>query len=228
MYKGMRNDQNQMVSRTLSELSAKGKLVQTGFYEKSILCADCDNRILGRLDDYADGLLYGKGLIIREDGFSPDGQIRMLNLQGIDYKKFKLFLLSVLWRAHISKNKFFENVNLGTEADKIRKIILNDVDVDESTYKIVMFAIMLNERELARMVVTPRHINENGLNFCTFIINGFVYQINLQQKDSLPIFSKEILRHTGQLNIAILNPEQTQMVMSGYLKITNPAKWIDI
>jgi hypothetical protein len=91
---------------------------QTGEYDQSILCADCDNK-LGLWDEYACDLLVEK--IPRQAvKTGPNGQ-QCYSLLSYDYDKFKLFFLSVLWRMSISTRPLFRNVKLGAFETQLRQ-----------------------------------------------------------------------------------------------------------
>ncbi len=81
-----------------------------GIYER-LFCEECDQRRLGRLDDYA--AMVSKGGA--EIGVSeiPD----CLIVGNLDYGVFKLFQMSVLWRCAVSRRPEFEGTDLGPHAE---------------------------------------------------------------------------------------------------------------
>ena len=67
---------------------------QTGYWDH-LLCDACE-RSLSRLETYFADVWFNKPLRpVRLDGFEN-------RIVGLDYARFKLFLLSILWRAHVS------------------------------------------------------------------------------------------------------------------------------
>lgn len=58
LYKSILQIERKLVSVNLSDLSSKGEIMQTGYNEGGLLCADCDNRILGSLERYACNHIY--------------------------------------------------------------------------------------------------------------------------------------------------------------------------
>jgi hypothetical protein len=54
------------------------------------------------------------------------GQSLFTEINGLDYAMFKLFHLSVLWRAGVSTREEFRNVKLGSHEDVIRQMLLRD------------------------------------------------------------------------------------------------------
>lgn len=98
----------------------KNKYVQKGIREKS-LCSDCE-QLLCIYEKYANEVLSG-GVEIEIENY-PNRII----VRNIDYKKFKLFQLSILWRASVSSDKFFSEINLSCRPheEKICKMILSE------------------------------------------------------------------------------------------------------
>jgi hypothetical protein len=76
---------------------------QRGLRER-LLCADCEGR-LSKWERYASLVLKG-GLPIT---YRREGNVVFIS--GLDYVQFKLFQLSVLWRAGASTLQFFEKVS---------------------------------------------------------------------------------------------------------------------
>ena len=124
MYKEIYDEKHSLISFKTHTLHS-GQIVFNGAYEKDILCEDCDNNLIGGFENYASRVLYGGKIPVSIKNFiKPDG-LEFSQAQGVDYIKFKLFLLSVLWRASISSNDFFSSVSLGSlYEEKIRQMIL--------------------------------------------------------------------------------------------------------
>lgn len=89
---------------------------QLGIWEK-LLCGDCEQKI-GRWEAYAAKLLY-------EDA-SPVPEEDKIVFKGVDYKLFKLFQLSILWRSGVSSRPEFSQVKLGPHQERLRKMLLNE------------------------------------------------------------------------------------------------------
>lgn len=99
-------------------------------YEADILCKDCDGDIIGSYETYGRLALYAEinesaDGPIPEHGVTETG-IPVTRMTNLNYQKFKLFLLSILWRASISTRSFFQDVKLGPYEDQIRRMILED------------------------------------------------------------------------------------------------------
>lgn len=88
---------------------------QLGDYDPSILCADCDN-ILGKNDDYAID-------VCKRFAEANSNEHHLFEFAEIDCERFSIFVLSILWRASISKRPTFSDVALGAYEDIARDVI---------------------------------------------------------------------------------------------------------
>jgi len=222
MYQGLFDQAHSLYKINLENFKQTKKLYN-GEYEPNLLCADCDNNIIGGYENYASVVLYGDRLSRGENIFFENRKnvhgVIFTYCQGIDYLKFKLFLLSILWRASISTRKFFENVNLGPYEDKIRAMILNgnpgeplDFPCFLSTYK--------NLQDLPDEVIgqPKKYRTENILGY-TFFIGGFVY-IYLISKIKKPDWLSEVaIKKNNEMSIAHMNREQAKNLINHFAQI---------
>ena len=103
-----------------SEQDSPERKLQDGPKEL-LLCWDCEQQI-GKYERYVRQLLYGKP----EEGDTGLQKERFddgIRLSGIDYTRFKLFQLSLIWRMHESSLDMFKVVGLGDHAERIRKML---------------------------------------------------------------------------------------------------------
>ena len=99
---------------TLSILPDKRDLLTQSGMKEELLCYDCEQQ-LSRHEDYAARALRKLKQRIR----STASHGYFLH-QGLDYARFKLFLLSLLWRAGVARQSFFANVQLGVQQEVLR------------------------------------------------------------------------------------------------------------
>ena len=88
---------------------------QTGLWEY-LLCDTCEGRFSG-WEDYAKRVLAGQRVVISRDGES-------LLVTPVDYARFKLFQLSLLWRSGVSSRPEFAAVDLGRHQEPLRQMLL--------------------------------------------------------------------------------------------------------
>lgn len=175
MYKDIFDEKHRLHEvEVTKEIILKDKLRQTGGYEEQILCQTCDNKILGKLEAYARMALYG-GAPKKLQTQVNDAGFTCTYCGDIDYSKFKLFLLSLLWRASISKLPIFKNVNLGPHEDKIRQMIFHNNPDEPNKYPCVMMTY-LNLRELPHQFIGQPGLSRDGSSYnYLFLIGGILY-----------------------------------------------------
>jgi hypothetical protein len=134
--------------------SEKIKYEQQGICEH-LFCKDCDNRRLGQWEDYVKRAFIDGKIV---DGKRPQA-VKMREcvvLQNLDYKKFKLFLLSLLWRMSIAKHDFFANVNLGQQHEgKIHKALLDEDPLRPEEYPCTFEFLTLGGKHYQDLILKP-------------------------------------------------------------------------
>lgn len=97
--------------------TGKPRFEQKGLRER-LLCEDCEKR-LNIFETYS-------APIIRQMQQStiPKMVDNPTIISGVDYGKFKLFLMSLLWRTGIASDEMWEQVKLGPHQEKLRKMLL--------------------------------------------------------------------------------------------------------
>ncbi len=94
-------------------------MIQKGYRER-LLCQDCELRF-SRYEQYFSRVWYGREAL-RPTSAPAFGFV----LEGIDYSRFKLFHLSLLWRAGVSTREEYDSVRLGPHAQRLAKLLLTD------------------------------------------------------------------------------------------------------
>jgi len=159
--------------------------VPTGVYDKEILCPECDNNIIGSLETYGRKVLFG--------GLSKDAEIRCENFrnpndgfsysifENVNYKKFKLFLLSILWRSAISKNELFKDVEISeNDIEVLRRMIYEWSPGKFNDFPIITMTYIKDEKIPADFIGQPiKSVADKGV-LITFLLAGFVFIFNVQ------------------------------------------------
>ena len=108
LYKPLYDDKHQFkVVSTDAEVSDKS--AQKGLREK-LLCDDCEKRI-SKWENYTATFWNRKSQ-------KPKHYDNALVFPGVDYEKFKLFEMSLIWRCSVSSRTEFRNLKLGIPNDK--------------------------------------------------------------------------------------------------------------
>ena len=104
--------------------SRRPKQVQNGIYDSHILCGECDNHLIGPWDKYAQNLFSSASSLGKYDSSRSDG-IKIYVIDDIDYKKLKLFCMSILWRASVSGDEFFSRIRKGAWESQLRDMLMS-------------------------------------------------------------------------------------------------------
>ena len=149
-YKPAYDEKHRLIEYDPVTQEKKG-LPQKGLYCQ-LLCDDCEQLINDRYEKRF--LRYWQN----GDVLEPLAREELIVLDGIDYEKFKLFHLSVLFRAHASELSNFADVQLGDHADTIRQMVSTDDCGDHSQYPILCSAICNKDGEILYAFVGPGHM----------------------------------------------------------------------
>ncbi len=219
MYNGIFDEEHKIVLAPAVNESkdfTNTQLRSTGEYESKILCLDCDNKLLGEYyENYASRVVYGGRLSASEcpefGTTRNQHDIEFIKCTKVNYHKFKLFLLSVLWRASISKRPFFSEVRLNEHEERIRNMILTKDAGDVAVYPINIFTYRHIPQLRKELISQPRYLKtKEGLEYYSILINGYFYFYYLSNPDlAIPKRIIEItITPTNELQILKLPPDK--------------------
>lgn len=121
-----------------------------GIYGK-LLCYECDNNIIGSYENYASTIMFEN---VREKEIVETGFL----FKGLDYPRFKLFQLSLLWRASISNRPEARQIDLGPHQEKIRKMLFDGNPGKMFEYGCAMFFLPKQPKEMVGFIYPPEQI----------------------------------------------------------------------
>ena len=126
-------------------------------------------------------------------------------LKGLDYAKFKLFLLSMLWRMGVSSRNEFAEVDLGSHHEEALRIaLLNDDPLAEDRYGCMLIALTMKGKIYADWITPPTLVKFCNQHCYRVLINGILYCF-LVSKQPTP----------KQLKPLILNRQNQMLVLMG-------------
>jgi hypothetical protein len=140
----------------------KPRYLQKGVREY-LLCDDCE-QIFSRLETYSAPILREIPLLQLASDRVSFQDIK------VDYSRFKLFQMSLLWRVSVSKQDFFSKVNIGNLEEKLRQFLIQDRPGNPHNFGCVMFMIP-NTTHLYRMIWSPSYDFIDGRQ-CVRMITG--------------------------------------------------------
>ena len=168
---------------------------QKGIWEK-LLCEQCEQK-LSVWEGYASKALFG-GEYIRSPRHG-----RLTKISGLDYKKLKLFQLSILWRAGVSSNELFSAVQLGPHQEILREMLLKDNPGLPNRYGCVMFAIEENGELFNGVLIPPRKTHIQGHKAFKFMFGGFLWVMLVSGHDTISLIHECTLQTDGSIIIMI-------------------------
>ena len=178
-----------------TEERRRAPYIQKGHREK-LLCHACEGRI-AVYEKYAAEKIFQSILAKRPDTREDD----LWRVEGVDYHLFKLFHLSILWRASISKSKMFSKVNLGPHEEQIRSLLLCEDPGASIRYPCMAVALCSDTRLIRDYIDGPERLYVFGHNLYRFSFGGFFW-LYFISAHNLPAFVKNaILSEDGRMHI---------------------------
>jgi hypothetical protein len=174
----------------LADQGKSTKRIEQKGIRENLLCEDCE-LLLSKYERYAAETIYGKNLgnkaFISSASETEDKQYFLYNYEGFDYKSFKLFMMSILWRVLVSKT--YETPEVSDEiVERLRVAILNEDALEYDDFGCLLQIIFYKKGERAGgFILSPFITNNNGNEVLNILIDGMMYSFYLNSK----ILSKE-------------------------------------
>lgn len=170
-------------------------LKQKGLKER-LLCDLCEQK-LSVWEGYARRVLKGGvPLTSKTEG-------NLLHIGGLDYPKFKLFQLSILWRAGVSSQQFFEYVELGPHAERLRRMLLEGDPGSPDRYACFMFGLKYELGTITDLIVQPGKKKLHGQTSYSFVFGGFLWAYLVSSQDMPAHLRPTTLRREGTTVILV-------------------------
>jgi hypothetical protein len=157
------------------DTNTKNKFTQKGVREP-LLCNSCE-QYFSKFERYA-SLVLNSGFeltVKRIEG--------LFHFEGVEYDQFKLFALSILWRASVSSLDFFEEVNLASHEEIIRKMLLAGDAGQEDDYPFILSPILHENEIVEALIVKPSLSGIDQNEAYRFVFGGitWVFIISVNQ-----------------------------------------------
>lgn len=169
--------------------------LQKGLREK-LFCEGCEQYF----NEYFEKPFYK---IWVENSLLPEiWEKEKVHCLNVDYSSFKLFHLSVFYRAHISKLQIFTQIELGSHAEIIRKMILSREAGAACSYPIVGYAVINSQTNRpVHMISCGQTSAFDDLKAYGLMYGGVEWWMGLAQ-DNKNEFQKICLNENGDMPIA--------------------------
>ena len=183
LYESLYDDKHRV--HVLSVIPEQTNSIEQKGLRERLLCDDCETKF-SRWERYASLALKG-GV---ELTFSREGNIVFVG--GLDYPKFRLFQLSIIWRAGVSNLPFFKKVRLGLHAEILRQLLVAGDPGPTDRYGCFMFGIRHNDSAFSQVIMQPGKVRLCGQNGYRFMFGGFVWAFLVASHD-LPTSYKPLV-----------------------------------
>jgi len=220
MYKGLYDSTHTLFKVPTNDLNKDQKL-QTGEFESNILCQNCES-LLSKYEGYAKDIFYGGGNIkykdLKFENQKNQQGVSYTYCQGIDYNKFKLFLLSILWKSSVSSKEFFEQIKLGPHEDIIRKMIINGDPGDFDDYPCVLSTYLNHKKKIPpELIGQPARIKDNLGTRYSFLIGGVSYFYFISRATILRWVFEVAVNKRGEMKLIHMNDEQAKKIVNKFI-----------
>ncbi|MDP1680876.1 MAG: hypothetical protein Q8L39_03765 [Burkholderiales bacterium] len=126
---------------------------------------------------------------------------RLIHVEGLEYAKFKLFALSVLWRAGVSALPLFAQVKLGAHEEVLRLMVLNNDPGPPEKYPFIL-APVLHEGELqSDMIIQPSWARLAGYYSYRFVFGGLAWVFVVSKHRPPPAIVSAAISRTGEITM---------------------------
>ena len=168
---------------------------QKGFTEK-LLCDACEQQ-LSTYENYSRGVIKGGGTltVTRQPG--------RIGISGIDYDKFKLFQLSIIWRAGISNHQLFSRVKLGPHEACLREMLRTENPGRSTNYTCLIFGLTAKKSPIPNFIDQPARLRLDGMICYRFIFCGLVWVFFVTSHGPSQLVRQHALSEEGELIIWI-------------------------
>lgn len=150
------------------DVTSHNTVRQKGIWER-LLCQDCESH-LSKWERYANHVFRGA-----KPEVASERSGKVLWLSGLDYAAIKLFLLSVLWRAGISTDRFFRNVELGPHENALRGMLRGSDPGPPNSYPCFTAMLMANGATVSDLIVEPTKTRVFDRSAYRFVFGGCVW-----------------------------------------------------
>ena len=180
-------------------------------YRERLLCQACETK-LSKWETYARALLTG-GTQLR---YRREGTITWVD--GIDYSRFKLFQMSILWRAAVAAGEFFSKVTLGPRhSTRLREMLLAEDTGEPWEYGCLTIGIH-RDGNIVPVIVQPTPFKIMDAKAMRFTFGGYFWAYRIAGHTPLDrAFLEAILQQSGRLAITF-QPLETAGFYHDYVR----------
>ena len=110
----------------------------------------------------------------------PQALLREWKYENFEYAKLKLFFISLLWRAAVTENPFFEKVALeARDLSRMKLLIKKSRPSSWSEYSVLLWR---SEEIIAKVIIPPERNEYEGLSFIRMYLFGYMALIKVDHR----------------------------------------------
>lgn len=168
--------------------------------KEPMLCKECDQQI-GRYENYVRQVLYNK-LTESDYGFQVTECDKGIRITNLDYDRFKLFQLAILWKAHESTKDFYRKVSLGNHAELIRLMLFEERPGLPTEYGCFVAGILEKPGKLFdEAIIEPEKIQKPMCDCYEFVMGGCLWFYFVTAEHPQFLGSDQLIGPTGEIII---------------------------
>jgi hypothetical protein len=184
------------------------QILQKGLREE-LLCAKCET-ILSVYEKYVSELPIGQ--LVQKAILK---NMRMATLK-VDYDLFRLFALSILWRASVSSLPFFGSVKLNpVEEEHLRSMLIHEDPGEPHFYGVFLTVPLSGGQPIHDRMLSPDFVISEGTVIFRFLMAGVVWVFCRQRTGGQqPGFSNLYLQTHGNLHVTLMEESMLPMIQT--------------
>ena len=163
LYKATRGKGKSFILIGVDKTNLDRKFKQVGISNKTLLCESCE-RLFSPYDTHGFKVItdtLASKQIYQDAVGNPVAYLATT----ANYNLFKLFILSVLWRASVSSLEFFQEIKLGLHEERIRKMLEDNAAGSEGDYPILCFH-QTGHKYPSTILPPFQQRTDDGINYC--------------------------------------------------------------
>jgi hypothetical protein len=148
LYKPLYDDNHRFFVLSTDASKRRGTRPK-GIYER-LLCHECEERF-SEWEGYARDVFCRLPLKVTEDK-------KVVVFSGVKYTPFKLFQMSLIWRASITRRPEAQRIDLGPHTERMRKMLFEERPGEVHEYGSVLILPALSQELMQQFVYPPESL----------------------------------------------------------------------
>jgi hypothetical protein len=187
-----------------SKSSSKTRKIEQKGLRERLLCKNCE-RELSVYEKYAAEIIYAKNkkspVILTEKAQSKNTKV--YRFEGYDYDKFKLFLISILWRLSIAE-KYMNTVKIDKDIQERLRVSLDSEESLPENDCICFLQLITHSDQtpFSSTIIGPYETEYKERQVINILIDGFLFSFIIGTIELEKGIQEHILNKDGKMSIA--------------------------